>query len=127
MTEGLLGIAALLALILLRMPIATAMIGVGLVGIALKLGVVPAISLVGKSIGHAGFEYALSIIPLFILAVCAPGTWWLLATRPATKMQEVRPVLVQVEGVIEQEEREVDEGLKKFHSPGRRIRASRSV
>ena len=67
MTEGLLGIGALLLLILLRAPIATAMIGVSLVGMVLKLGLVPAVSLVGKSIQSAGFEYALSIIPLFIL------------------------------------------------------------
>ncbi len=38
------------------------------------------------------------IIPLLILAACGAATWWLLVNRPETKMQEVRPVLVQVEG-----------------------------
>ncbi|RBP37694.1 RND family efflux transporter MFP subunit [Roseimicrobium gellanilyticum] len=38
------------------------------------------------------------IIPLAILAASGAGTWWLLVNRPETKMQEVRPVLVQVEG-----------------------------
>lgn len=38
------------------------------------------------------------IFPLAILAACGAGTWWLIKNRPETRMQEVRPVLVQVEG-----------------------------
>jgi multidrug efflux system membrane fusion protein len=38
------------------------------------------------------------ILPIAILAACGAVTRHLLVNRPATKMQEVRPVLVQVEG-----------------------------
>lgn len=38
------------------------------------------------------------VVPLLILSACGLATWWLLANRPKTMMQEVRPVLVQVEG-----------------------------
>ncbi len=38
------------------------------------------------------------VIPLLILAACGLATWWLLANRPQTVMQEVKPLLVKVEG-----------------------------
>ena len=67
MTGALIGFAALFALILLRMPIAFAMVLVGFVGFAVLTDWGPAAAMVGITTFDAGFAYALSVIPLFIL------------------------------------------------------------
>ncbi len=66
MTISLLGIAILLVLIFLRMPIAFAMALVGGVGFAVMRGVGPAGSMVGNAVFETGLSYSLSVVPLFI-------------------------------------------------------------
>ncbi len=67
MTEALIGFAAVLALVLLRMPIAFAMGVVGMVGYALENNFRGAISMVGRLIIDASQDYGLSVVPLFVL------------------------------------------------------------
>ena len=67
MTEALLGLAALLALILLRVPIALAMAVVGLFGTAWLRGWSSATAMTGAIVYESGFQYLLSVVPLFIL------------------------------------------------------------
>lgn len=67
MTEGLIGFAAVLFLVLLRMPIAFAMGLVGMVGYMLETSYRGAISMVSRLIIDASQDYGLSVVPLFIL------------------------------------------------------------
>ncbi len=64
---GIVGIAALLALFLLKVPIAFAMAAVGFGGFAYLAGVDPAMSLLAQEIYDTFSSYPLSVIPMFIL------------------------------------------------------------
>ncbi|MCG8593115.1 MAG: TRAP transporter large permease subunit, partial [Kiloniellales bacterium] len=67
MVESLLGFAALLLLILLRMPIAFAMALVGFLGFGLLRGWDAAFAMAGRTAFDSGLSYSLSVVPLFIL------------------------------------------------------------
>ncbi len=67
MTESLIGFAAVLILVLLRMPIAFAMGLVGMVGYMELNSFRGAISMVGRLIIDTTQNYGLSVVPLFIL------------------------------------------------------------
>lgn len=66
-TAGIVGIALLLFLFLLRMPIAFAMALVGFAGFAYLSGPDPAFSLLAQDIFEQFSSYPLSVIPMFIL------------------------------------------------------------
>jgi tripartite ATP-independent transporter DctM subunit len=66
-TEALIGFAAVLGLVLLRMPIAFAMGLVGMLGYAHLNSSRGAISMVGRLIIDTSQNYGLSVVPLFIL------------------------------------------------------------
>ena len=72
---GTLGVALLLALIFLRVPIAVALAASGLVGYAAIDGWSPALKMFGLVPYQLASAYSLSVIPLFILmgAVAARG------------------------------------------------------
>jgi tripartite ATP-independent transporter DctM subunit len=61
------GLAVLLVVMLAGVPIAMAMALVGAAGLALLLGVVPAMAIVGQTAFDTGLSYSLSVVPLFIL------------------------------------------------------------
>lgn len=67
MLESLLGFAAVLALVLMRMPIAFAMALVGMAGLAYETNFRAAISLVARLLIDTSQDYGLSVVPLFIL------------------------------------------------------------
>ncbi|WP_406648675.1 TRAP transporter large permease [Aliisedimentitalea scapharcae] len=67
MTESLIGFAAVLVLVLLRMPIAFAMGLVGMVGYMIETSYRGAISMVGRLIIDTSQDYGLSVVPLFVL------------------------------------------------------------
>jgi len=67
MLVSVLGFAAVLALVFLRMPIAIAMGVVGFVGYAEIRGVRASISMVGRLVIDTAQNYGLSVVPLFIL------------------------------------------------------------
>lgn len=68
MTEALAGLAAFLALaFFLRVPLAFAMGVVGFIGVAYKLNLGAAASLVAQVAYETGLAYTLSVVPLFIL------------------------------------------------------------
>jgi tripartite ATP-independent transporter DctM subunit len=67
MIASLIGFAAVLVLVLLRMPIAFAMGLVGLVGYAIETSYVGAVSMSARLIIDTAQDYGLSIVPLFIL------------------------------------------------------------
>ncbi|GGB34010.1 C4-dicarboxylate ABC transporter permease [Roseibium aquae] len=67
MLESLVGFAALLALILLRVPIAFAMGLVGTVGFAYMVNWHAALAMIGTVTYETGLAYTLSVVPLFIL------------------------------------------------------------
>ncbi|WP_372610637.1 TRAP transporter large permease [Aquicoccus sp.] len=67
MTEALIGFGVVLALVLLRMPIAFAMGLVGLVGYWMETSWRGAISMVSRLIIDTSQDYGLSVVPLFIL------------------------------------------------------------
>jgi len=67
MTETLLALAAMMVLSFLRLPISLAMGLVGFVGLWLMRGLHPSIASVTAVIYDSGFQYTLSVIPLFIL------------------------------------------------------------
>ena len=67
MIEALLGFAVIFTLALLRIPLAFAMGGVGIVGIGLTRGWEPALASTAQVVFETGFAYTLSVIPLFIL------------------------------------------------------------
>jgi len=66
-TAGMAGIALLLLLFLLKMPVAFAMILVGLVGFAYLGGLESALTLLAQDIFEVFTSYPLSVIPMFIL------------------------------------------------------------
>jgi tripartite ATP-independent transporter DctM subunit len=61
------GVAILGLLLLMGVPIAFAMAGVGLVGVASIIGWTPALSLLGSVFFDNGRDYSLSVLPLFLL------------------------------------------------------------
>jgi len=65
--EALLGFGAIFALALLRVPLAFSMGLVGIVGIGLTRGWMPAFASTAQVVYETGFAYTLSVIPLFIL------------------------------------------------------------
>ncbi|MEO1065900.1 MAG: TRAP transporter large permease [Pseudomonadota bacterium] len=67
MEAALIGFAAVLILVLLRLPIAFAMGLVGMVGYMLETSFRGAMSMVGRLIIDTSQDYGLSVIPLFIL------------------------------------------------------------
>lgn len=67
MLASLIGLAAVLALVFLRMPIAIAMGAVGFAGYAELRGFRASISMVGRLIIDTAQDYGLSVVPLFIL------------------------------------------------------------
>lgn len=67
MTVALIGFGCMLALILLEVPIAFAMAAVGIVGTALLRGWSPALAMSGAIVRESGFQYLLSVLPLFIV------------------------------------------------------------
>lgn len=67
MTEALIGLAALLVLAFLRIPIAFVMILVGFAGMAWVLNPIGALYNVGQTAFSAAINYELSVVPLFIL------------------------------------------------------------
>ncbi len=67
MTESLIGIAAVLVLVLLRMPIAIAMGIVGFVGYMELRNFRASISMVARLVIDTAQDYGLSVVPLFIL------------------------------------------------------------
>ena len=67
MTESLVGIAVLLALVFARVPIAFAMALVGAVGFATIRGWEATGAMVGATVFDTGLAYSLSVVPLFIL------------------------------------------------------------
>lgn len=67
MIEGSLGLAAVLVLVLLRVPIAFAMGFVGMIGYMLETSFRGAISMVARLIIDTSQDYGLSVVPLFIL------------------------------------------------------------
>ena len=66
-TTGIVGIASLLVLLLLRMPVAFSMAFVGVAGFAYLAGSEPALGLLAQDIFDTFSSYPLSVIPLFIL------------------------------------------------------------
>ena len=67
MTAALLGFLAIFVLALMRMPLAFSMGLVGIVGIGLTRGWMPALASTAQVVHDTGFAYTLSVIPLFIL------------------------------------------------------------
>jgi tripartite ATP-independent transporter DctM subunit len=67
MTEASLGLLAMLILAFARVPLAIAMGLVGFVGLWWMRGMNPAMASVTSTVYESGFEYTLSVIPLFIL------------------------------------------------------------
>lgn len=67
MLEGLLGFAAVLVLVMLRIPIAFAMGFVGMVGFMLETSYRASISMAARLIIDTSQDYGLSVVPLFIL------------------------------------------------------------
>lgn len=67
MLEALIGFIALFGLVLLRVPIAVAMIIVGTAGFAALRNWNAALNLLGNAAFDTGLSYTLSVIPLFIL------------------------------------------------------------
>jgi tripartite ATP-independent transporter DctM subunit len=66
-TEALLGLATLLALSFLRIPIAFVMVMVGFAGMAYVIGAGGAMANVGQTAFDAAINYELSVVPLFVL------------------------------------------------------------
>jgi tripartite ATP-independent transporter DctM subunit len=66
-TEAIIGLAAMLALSFLRVPIAIAMGLVGFLGSWWMRGLGPAMASTTTVVYETGFEYVLSVVPLFIL------------------------------------------------------------
>jgi tripartite ATP-independent transporter DctM subunit len=67
MTPVIVGFALVLGLALYGVPIAFAMISVGFLGFAYLLGWVPALALVGQTVGEGVLQDSLSVLPLFVL------------------------------------------------------------
>jgi C4-dicarboxylate transporter DctM subunit len=67
MTEALLGLGAMLMLSFLRLPIAISMGLVGFLGLWWMRGLGPSMASATTVVYETGFEYTLSVVPLFIL------------------------------------------------------------
>ena len=67
MTEALIGFGAILVLMLLQVPLAFAMALVGLLGVAWIRNWPSAYSMAGAVVFESGFQYLLSVVPLFVL------------------------------------------------------------
>lgn len=67
MLEALIGFSVLLALIMLQVPVAFAMTLVGLAGVAYLRDWTSAYSMAGSVVYESGFQYMLSVVPLFVL------------------------------------------------------------
>jgi len=67
MLEASIGFAVLLALIMLQVPVAFAMTLVGLAGTAFLRSWPSAYSMAGSVVYESGFQYMLSVVPLFVL------------------------------------------------------------
>lgn len=67
MTEALLGFAAMLILVFLRVPVAFSMVLVGFIGVGLMRNWPSAYAMTGAVVRESGFQYMLSVLPLFIL------------------------------------------------------------
>ncbi|MCK9510525.1 MAG: TRAP transporter large permease [Pigmentiphaga sp.] len=67
MSEALIGFAVMLILIFLRVPVAFSMALVGLVGVALLRNWPSAYAMAGAVVRESGFQYLLSVVPLFVL------------------------------------------------------------
>ncbi|MBX3643503.1 MAG: TRAP transporter large permease [Rubrivivax sp.] len=67
MLEALLGFGAMLALIFLRVPVAFAMAVTGMAGFAAMRGWPSAYAAAGAVVRESGFQYLLSVVPLFVL------------------------------------------------------------
>jgi C4-dicarboxylate transporter DctM subunit len=66
-TVGIIGIILLVAIFLIRMPVAFAMALVGFVGFAYLTSLEAALNLLGRDIFDEFSSYPLSVIPMFIL------------------------------------------------------------
>ena len=67
MTEALIGLAAMMALSFLRVPIAISMGLVGFLGLWWMRGLGPSMASATTVVYESGFNYTLSVVPLFIL------------------------------------------------------------
>lgn len=67
MTEALIGLAVLLVLSFLRLPVAFSMVLVGFLGMQHMLGPQGALANVGQTAFDAAVNYELSVVPLFVL------------------------------------------------------------
>lgn len=67
MTEALIGFAAMLLLIFLRVPVAFSMALVGFIGVGVMRNWPSAYAMTGAVVRESGFQYLLSVLPLFIL------------------------------------------------------------
>jgi len=67
MTESLIALGAMLTLVFLRVPVAFAMALVGFIGLGLVRNWNAAYAMAGSVIYESGFQYLLSVLPLFIL------------------------------------------------------------
>ncbi len=67
MTEASLGFLAVFALAFLRVPLAASMAIVGIAGLGLLRGWTPAFASASLAVYETGFNYLLSVIPLFVL------------------------------------------------------------
>ena len=67
MTEALIGLTAMMAISFLRVPIAISMGLVGFIGLWWMRGLEPSMASVTTVVYESGFQYTLSVVPLFIL------------------------------------------------------------
>lgn len=67
MTESLLALGVMLLLVLIRVPVAVAMALVGFIGLGLIRNWNSALAMVSSVVYESGFQYLLSVLPLFIL------------------------------------------------------------
>lgn len=67
MIEAFIGFAAMLTLIFLRVPVAFSMVLVGFIGVGLMRNWPSAYAMTGAVVRESGFQYLLSVLPLFIL------------------------------------------------------------
>ena len=67
MTEAIVGLLAMLSLSLIRVPIAISMGLVGFLGLWWMKGVLPSMASATSTVYESGFQYTLSVVPLFIL------------------------------------------------------------
>ena len=67
MTEALTGLGVMMLLAFLRVPIAIAMGLVGFLGLWWMRGVGPSLASATTVVYESGFQYTLSVVPLFIL------------------------------------------------------------